>query len=127
MGKANEFLDAGIADFYRGDAARALREGKTPGDTRELIQQAILRSGATAARPNFVDGLTETERESYSIVRALRHLAEKAENPRADFRADLEVEVGKHIQKTLGKNTAGMFVPTALHTRSGLDTKSATS
>jgi HK97 family phage major capsid protein len=125
MGKANEFFDAGIADFYRGDAARALREGKTPADARELIQNAILRTSADqqTVRTGFVDGLTDAERRNYSIAHALRYLTAESNEGIA---GGLELEVSRHISKVTGKTPSprGMFVPLQLNTRSGLDSKS---
>jgi HK97 family phage major capsid protein len=65
---------------------------------------------------NTVDGLTALERQSYSVVRAIRHLAG---DEHVD--AELECDVSKQISKQITKSTGGLYIPTRL--RAGLDTK----
>jgi HK97 family phage major capsid protein len=63
-----------------------------------------------------VDGFTRFDRQRYSIVKIIRHIAGDA-----DVDISLEQEVSEQIAKRLKKTSGNFYVPTRI--RSGLDTK----
>jgi hypothetical protein len=88
---------------------------------RKLIESAV--RGHETSPPPFVGGLTQQERNSYSIAKALIFLVSE-DNEHVG--GGIELETSREIAAVTRKKPAprGMFIPMQLNTRSGLDTKS---
>lgn len=109
------------------DVKQMVNEELSLVDAKEIIMNTVIArqkekantSGLAAAT---VDNLTQRERATYSICRAIRSLAGDKE-----VDATLEREVSASIAKDTGRSTSGMFIPTRLNPSnpqmSGLDTK----
>jgi HK97 family phage major capsid protein/HK97 family phage prohead protease len=104
------------ADFIVSAAAAAgasaemvrdlIASNKTHADvTRELMAVVEARHKAS---PSVVIDMTDKEQRQYSVVNAIRSVAEGK-------RSGFEFEVSDSIAKQMGRDTAGFFMPTSIY------------
>jgi HK97 family phage major capsid protein len=104
----------GMAD----KAAGWIREGKSIDQVSAEITDTLQR-GVTTVRvptPGAQVSLSEKEHKQYSIMRAMRSMvmAAKRDEKFADADAAFEREISDTIAKKVGRETAGIYVPTNL-------------
>lgn len=106
------------------DVQNMLDKEASVDEARSIMAQLVLararEDGKTAgfAQPT-VHRMTETERQDYSVRRALLAMAENRND-------GFEFEVSADIAKTIGREPRGIYIPTRLKPQaSGLDTKTS--
>jgi HK97 family phage major capsid protein/HK97 family phage prohead protease len=103
-GRADFILSACAAAGVDAEKAREfIASSKTHSEiTRELVDAVAARH---AAKPSVAVDLTEKDQRTYSVVSALRNLADGK-------RSGFEFEVSDTIAKQMGRDTAGFYMPT---------------
>lgn len=82
------------------------------GSMAEDVANGLGSSGPRSGRQDPNIGMTDDEVESYSLVRAIRAIADsKTGNHAALESAGLELEASRAVAKKLGKEPRGLFVP----------------
>jgi HK97 family phage major capsid protein len=113
MGPVDELTLRALGNAYGIDVAELLDRGGTPGQAKDLIENAILQRHTRRPSGGFTADLTRRERNNYSIVAALNYLTAKAEGRTPDD--TLESELSRDIAKKTGRITAGLLVPLRLY------------
>jgi HK97 family phage major capsid protein len=114
MNEALELQGAGARLGLEKEVREALGRGLSGDAIRKLITDKLVeRSANPFAAPVAAVQLTDKEQRSYSIARAIMAQATNT--------ACFEREVSQEIQKTLGREAKGIYVPTNLGMKRALD------
>lgn len=94
-------------------ASRALQEDWSVEETRSAVMEKMDRSKSTAvSNGGFGDtnrsiGMDHRDISKYSLMRAIRAMADPAAREEAGF----EIECSKAVEKQLGRHSRGLFIP----------------
>ena len=90
------------------EALAAIASGKSLADFQKECMDALSKKNATV--PNAKIGMDEKAIKQYSIMKALRAMA-NPHDAKAQDEAKFEREVSEQCSKTLGVNPQGIFIP----------------
>lgn len=111
-------MSLGETHGFQKDAAKFIGDGKSPGDFKSFVLEALEKRGlkpVAAGETNYI-GLNDSEIKRFSVIKAINALA-NPNSKEAREAASFELEASAAVAVKTGKEARGFFIPAEVQAR----------